>query len=122
MLNDSTLEFWVFHPSAQDVKQVELLLQNTPSCANRIVVQFTGFVCRIPALENEVELLGLIGIRVSSEPFRLHQATTGRCRQLLILASKVVFAEIASDPLEYLERLSLRMQGLSSAAFDESNS
>src|SRR5581483_2142518 len=89
---DGTFEVWVVHPFAQNVKEIDAFVLNSPGGADRIVGKLGLLVRRIPGLDDLIKGLERFSFCVALEPFLLDHAATKRGRRLLILSCKIVFA------------------------------
>lgn len=87
-----------------------MAIEDSLSCANTEVIEFTALVCRIPALQDHREALWKL--IVVSEPVALDHHPTDRDRILLVLAHKGVFTHTAAETSQDFQVLTLGLQGL----------
>src|SRR5277367_4435682 len=94
-----------------DVQQVEVIVKYSPGRADTIAVHLAALACRVPALEDVVDLAW--HLVVIAEPISLDQAPLARRWVLLVLALKDILADRFTDLAVGFHRVALRMQCLS---------
>ena len=72
------LEFRVVQPFSVSMEQIELLVIDSPSSADAVVIEFACFVGCVQALQDEPETLWLFLWFVVLEPFSLDQPALKR--------------------------------------------
>lgn len=103
-----------------DVQQVEVRARQAPSGAGTITIHLAALRGGVPALEDVEDIFRQL--IVVFDPGSLDQPTLTGCWVLLKLALKVVLADNFTDLFICLDRVSLRMQGLSGFAHVRSGS